>query len=69
MIYLQKADSFMGICWEKTEKKWLFKRAAFCSGSIFLQCFNTCGISFLMFDKSVGFFRDRKIFIRRVFFF
>ena len=39
------------------------------SGSIFLQCFNTCGISFLMFDKSVEFFKNREIFIRRVFFF
>ena len=55
MKYLQRADSFMGICWEKTEKKWLFKRSAFCSGSVivdpfFLQCFNTCGINFLMFN-------------------
>ena len=37
--YLQRADSFMGICWEKTEKKWLFKRSAFCSGSIIVDPF------------------------------
>ena len=38
------------------------------SGSIFLQCFNTCGISFHMFDKSIEFFRDQEIFISGVFF-
>ena len=39
MKYLQRADSFMGICLEKTEKKWLFKRSAFCSGSVIVDPF------------------------------
>ena len=30
------------------------------NGSIFLQCFDTCGISFLMFDKSIDFFEIEK---------
>ena len=29
----------MGICWEKTEKKWLFKRSAFCSESVIVDPF------------------------------
>ena len=32
------------------------------SGSIFLQCLDTCGVSFLMFDKSIAFFRDKRNF-------
>ena len=92
MKYLQRADSFMGICWEKTEKKWLFKRSAFCSGSVIVDPFffsvlipvesvylclitSSCLYSIFLFflghpthDGQV-FFRDREIFIRRVFFF
>ena len=36
------------------------------SGSIFLQCFDTCGVCFLMFDEGVEFFRNRKYFVKGV---
>ena len=39
MKYLQRANSFMGIRWEKTEKKWLFKKSAFCPGSVVVDPF------------------------------
>ena len=52
------------------EKKWLFKKSAFYSGSVVVDPFYTCVISFLMFDESIDFFGgDGEIFIRRVFFF
>ena len=34
------------------------------SVSIFLQCFGTCGVSFLVFNESVEFFGDRKFLFR-----
>ena len=37
--YLQRAESIMGICCKKTEKKWLFRRSAFCSGSVIVDSF------------------------------
>ena len=37
------------------------------SDAIFLQCFDTSRISFLMFDKCIKFFRDRKFLFKRVF--
>ena len=39
------------------------------SDAIFLQCFNTSRISFLMFDKCIKKFRDRKFLFKRVFIF
>ena len=36
--YLQRVESFMGICWEKTEKC-LFKDQPFVSGSVILDTF------------------------------
>ena len=60
MKYLQRTESFMGICWEKTEKKWLFKRSAFCSGSVIVDPFFFCVLipfSFFMFDEGIIFSR------------
>ena len=57
--YLQEKDREKVVIQEISLLFWVCN-----SGSILLQCFNTCGISFLMFDKSVEFFGDREIFIR-----
>ena len=73
MKYLQRADSFMGSCWKKTEKKWLFKRSAFCSGSVIVDPFFFSVLIpvdsvFVMFDKSIDFFSRWRNFLMRVFF-
>ena len=39
------------------------------SDAIFLQCFDTSRIRFLMFDKCIKCFRDRKFLFKRVFIF
>ena len=39
------------------------------SDTIFFQCFDTSRISFLMFDKCLKCFRDRKFLFKRVFIF
>ena len=39
------------------------------SDVIFHQCFDTSRVSFLMFDKCVKFFRDRKFLFNRMFIF
>ena len=63
----------MGICWVNRKEVVIQEISLLfwvCnSGSILLQCFDTCGISFIMFDKSIYFFRDGEIFIRGVFFY
>ena len=39
------------------------------SDAIFLQCFDTSRISFLMFDKCINLYRNKKFLFKRVFIF
>ena len=73
MKYLQNRE-FHGYVQGKDRKKVVIQEISLLfwvcnSGFIFLQCFNTCGISFLTFDKSIEFFGDREFFSRGLVYF